>query len=31
MERHNGEIEVKSKLGEGSEFSFILDAAQITS
>ncbi|MBZ9728272.1 PAS domain-containing sensor histidine kinase [Salegentibacter sp. JZCK2] len=31
IERHNGEIKLKSKLGEGSEFSFILNAAQITS
>jgi PAS domain S-box-containing protein len=31
IERHSGEIQLKSKLGEGSEFSFILNAAQITS
>ncbi|WP_051935837.1 PAS domain S-box protein [Salegentibacter sp. Hel_I_6] len=31
IERHNGEIQLKSKLGEGSEFSFILNAQQITS
>jgi PAS domain S-box-containing protein len=31
IERHNGEIQLKSKLDEGSEFSFILNAEQITS
>jgi len=31
IERHNGDIQLKSKLGEGSEFSFILNATQITS
>ncbi|MBZ9629248.1 PAS domain-containing sensor histidine kinase [Salegentibacter sp. LM13S] len=31
IERHNGEIQLNSELGEGSEFSFILNATQITS
>lgn len=31
IERHKGEIQLNSKLGEGSEFSFILNATQITS
>nr|WP_193711679.1 PAS domain S-box protein [Salegentibacter sp. BLCTC]MBE7641036.1 PAS domain S-box protein [Salegentibacter sp. BLCTC] len=31
IERHNGEIQLKSKLGEGSEFSFILNTTCVTS
>ena len=31
IERHNGEIQLNSELGKGSEFSFILNATQITS
>ncbi|SKB75558.1 PAS domain S-box-containing protein [Salegentibacter holothuriorum] len=31
IERHNGEIQLKSELGEGSEFSFILNTTQVTS
>jgi len=31
IDRHNGEIQLKSKLGEGSEFSFILNTSKITS
>lgn len=31
IERHKGEIQLNSELGKGSEFSFILNATQITS